>query len=394
MKKTIKDIETRGKKILARCDFNVPLSPEGSITDDIRIRATLPTLNYLLEQGASLILMSHLGRPDGAPDMKYSLGVVAKRLSELLGKDVRFISSPTVVDEAVSAAAAALQPGEVMLLENVRFRKEETKNGEDFSKELAALGDLFVNDAFGSAHRAHSSTAGVAAFLPAVSGFLLEKEIRFLGDTVENAKRPFVAILGGAKVSDKIPVIENLIRKVDTLIIGGGMAFTFLKAQGFEIGKSLLDAERLEFSKDLLTKAETAGVKLMLPVDVACAPEFKNDAAKTIVKADAIPADQMGLDIGPETIELFCAEIKRAKTVLWNGPMGAFEMPSFAAGTKAAAEALAVSGAVTVIGGGDSAAAVEQFGLAGKMTHVSTGGGASLEFLEGKTLPGVAALLD
>ena len=394
MKKTIRDIDLNGKRAVVRCDFNVPLSDNGEITDDSRIRATLPTLEYLASSGAMMILMSHLGRPDGEADMKYSLRPVAERLSALLGKKVLFISTPAVVDEDVRKAAAGLKPGDVMLLENLRFRPEETKNGEGFAKELAALGDVFVNDAFGTAHRAHASTAGIAAFLPAVSGFLLEKEIKFLGDTVENAESPFVAILGGAKVKDKIPVIENLINKVDTLIIGGGMSYTFLKALGFNTGNSLLEEEQVGFVKSLFGKAEAAGVKILLPCDIVVAAEFKNDAEKRVVAADEIPDGMMGLDIGPDTVKLFCEEIKNARTILWNGPMGVFEMPSFAAGTRAVAEALAESGAVTVIGGGDSAAAVEQFGLSDKMTHVSTGGGASLEFLEGKELPGVAALLD
>ena len=394
MKKTIKDVDVKGKRALVRCDFNVPFADSGEISDDIRIRATLPTLKYLLEQGASLILMSHLGRPDGAPDMKYSLKPVADRLSSLLDKKVLFISSPDVIDDAVKKAAADLKAGDVLLLENVRFRKEETKNGADFAKELAGLGDVYVNDAFGSAHRAHASTAGVAAFLPAVSGFLMEKEIKFLGDTVENAESPFIAILGGAKVKDKIPVLENLMKKVDTLIIGGGMAYTFLKAKGYHTGKSLLEEEQVDFVKGVLEKAGASNVSILLPVDITVAKEFKNDSEKRVVAADKIPDDMMGLDIGPETAKLYCEAIKKSRTALWNGPMGVFEMPAFADGTKAVAEALAKSGGVTVIGGGDSAAAVEQFGLSSEMTHVSTGGGASLEFLEGKELPGVAALQD
>ncbi|MCL1809143.1 MAG: phosphoglycerate kinase [Clostridiales bacterium] len=394
MKKTIRDITAEGKKVFVRCDFNVPFTDAGEISDDIRIRATLPTLEYLLGQGAGLVLASHLGRPAGEPDMKYSLGPVAERLSSLLGREVLFISSPAVVDDEVRKAAANLKAGDVMLLENVRFRKEETKNGPAFAKELASLCDIYVNDAFGSAHRAHASTAGVASFLPAVSGFLMEKELKFLGDTVENAESPFIAILGGAKVKDKIPVIENLMKKVDAFIIGGGMAYTFLKAKGHAVGNSLLEEEQVDFVKGLLEKAESSGVGILLPVDVVAAKEFKNDSEKRVAAVNGIPVDMMGLDIGPETAKLFCEEIKRARTVLWNGPMGVFEMPAFAAGTKAVAEALAECGAVTVIGGGDSAAAVKQFGLSGKMTHVSTGGGASLEFLEGKELPGVAALLD
>ncbi len=393
MKKTVKDINVQGKRVIVRCDFNVPMK-EGVITDDIRIVSALPTVKYLMEQGAKVILMSHMGRPDGEPNMKYTLKPVADRLTELLGQEVLFVSSPVVVDDAVKAAAAQLEEGRVMLLENVRFRKEETKNGADFAKELASLADIFVNDAFGTAHRAHSSTAGVADYLPAVSGFLIEKEVEFLGNAVENPKRPFVAIMGGAKVGDKIPVIENLLKKVDTLIIGGGMSYTFYKAEGLEIGTSILDKDSLEIAPQLLAKAEEAGVKMLLPVDVVVADEFNNDAKTAIVDKDAIPADMMGLDIGPKTVELYKAAIAEAETIVWNGPMGVFEMENFAGGTRAVAEALAESKAVTVIGGGDSAAAVEQFGLADKMTHISTGGGASLEFLEGKVLPGVAVLED
>jgi len=394
MKKTIRDIDVKGKRVIVRCDFNVPQDSEGRITDDIRIRSALPTINWLIEQGAKVILMSHLGRPDGEANMKYTLKPVADRLSELLGKNIVFISAPEVVNDEVSKAAAGLEEGGVMLLENVRFRKEETKNGQAFSKELAGLADIFVNDAFGSAHRAHSSTAGIAEFLPAVSGFLIEKEVKFLGGAVENPVRPFVAILGGAKVADKIPVIENLLTKVDTLIIGGGMAFTFLKAKGYEIGKSILDEERIDLAAEFIEKAEKKGVKLLLPVDVVAAKEFSNDSEFKEFDADNMPSDWMGLDIGKKSIEIFKEEIKEAKTVVWNGPMGAFEMSNFANGTKKIAEALAESDAVTIIGGGDSAAAVEQFGLADKMTHISTGGGASLEFLEGKVLPGIAVLQD
>ena len=377
-----------------RCDFNVPLNDDGEIVDDSRITATLPTISYLLENNAKVILMSHLGRPDGLPDTKYSLKPVANRLSTLLSKDVLFISSPTVIDEEVKKVTASLNSGDILLLENVRFRKEETENDAGFAKELADLGEIYINDAFGTAHRAHASTVGVATFLPAVSGFLLEKELRFLGETVENAKSPFVAILGGAKVKDKIPVIENLMSKVDTFIIGGGMGYTFLKAQGYEVGQSLLDAEQVDFVKTLLERANSQGIKMLIPVDVVVTKEFKNDSEKDIVTIDSIPADMMGLDIGPETAKLYCDEIANARTILWNGPMGVFEMPSFAIGTRAVAEALAKSDAVTVIGGGDSAAAIIEFGLADKITHISTGGGASLEFLEGKELPGVAVLQD
>ena len=393
MKKTVKDIEVKGKRALVRCDFNVPLK-DGVITDDIRIVSALPTIRYLMEGGAKVILMSHLGRPDGEPKKKFTLAPVAERLSKLLGTEVKFVSSDTVVDDKVREAAAELKDGEVMLLENVRFRKEETKNGADFARELAQLGDFFVNDAFGTAHRAHASTAGVADYLPAVSGFLIEKEVEFLGNAVENPKRPFVAIMGGAKVGDKIPVIENLLKKVDTLIIGGGMAYTFFKSQGLEIGTSILDKDNVELAAELLKKAEAAGVKMLLPVDCVCGKEFKNDTEYAVFDRDKIPADMMGLDIGPETAELYRQAVAEAATVVWNGPMGVFEMPNFAKGTRAVAEALAESNAVTVIGGGDSAAAVEQFGLADKMTHISTGGGASLEFLEGKVLPGIAVIED
>lgn len=393
MKKTVKDIQVKGKRALVRCDFNVPLK-DGVITDDIRIVSAMPTIRYLMEGGARVILMSHLGRPDGEAKKEFTLAPVAARLSELLGTEVKFVSSDTVVDDKVREAAAALEDGQVMLLENVRFRKEETKNGADFAKELANLGDFFVNDAFGTAHRAHASTAGVADYLPAVSGFLIEKEVEFLGNAVENPKRPFVAIMGGAKVGDKIPVIENLLKKVDTLIIGGGMAYTFFKSQGLEIGTSILDKDNVELAAELLKKAEAAGVKMLLPVDCVCGKEFKNDTEYAVFPREEIPADMMGLDIGPKTAELYRQAVADAATVVWNGPMGVFEMPNFAKGTRAVAEALAESSAVTVIGGGDSAAAVEQFGLADKMTHISTGGGASLEFLEGKVLPGIAVLED
>ena len=393
MKKTVKDIEVKGKRALVRCDFNVPLK-DGVITDDIRIVSALPTIRYLMDGGAKVILMSHLGRPDGEPKKEFTLAPVAARLSELFNTEVKFISADTVVDDKVREAAAELGDGQVMLLENVRFRKEETKNGADFAKELAQLGDFFVNDAFGTAHRAHASTAGVADYLPAVSGFLIEKEVEFLGNAVENPKRPFVAIMGGAKVGDKIPVIDNLLKKVDTLIIGGGMAYTFFKSQGLEIGTSILDKDNVELAVELLKKAEAAGVKMLLPVDCVCGREFKNDTEYAVFDRDKIPADMMGLDIGPETAELYRQAVAEAATVVWNGPMGVFEMPNFAKGTRAVAEALAESNAVTVIGGGDSAAAVEQFGLADKMTHISTGGGASLEFLEGKVLPGIAVIED
>lgn len=393
MKKTIRDIDVKGKKVIARCDFNVPMQ-EGRITDDTRIRAALPTIEYLLEHDAALILMSHMGRPKGEPKMEFTLAPVAERLSEYLKKEVKFKSSPTVVDDEVKKMAEELKPGEVMLLENVRFRKEETENDPAFAKELASLAEVFVQEAFGTAHRAHASTAGIADYLPAVSGFLIEKEVKFLGSAVEDPKRPFVAIMGGAKVGDKIPVIRNLISRVDTLIIGGGMVYTFYKAMGLEIGTSILDADNTELAGELMKQAEEAGVKMLLPVDVVCAAAFENDAETVTVDRDKMPADMMGMDIGPKSAELFAEEIGKAATVVWNGPMGVFEMPNFAEGTKKVAEALAASDAITVIGGGDSAAAVEQFGLADKMTHISTGGGASLEFLEGKTLPGIAVIQD
>ena len=391
MEKTVKDIDVSGKRVLVRCDFNVPMK-DGVITDDIRITSALPTIKYLIENDAKVILMSHMGRPKGEPKPEFSLKPVADRLAQLLGMDVIFAASDVVVDDSVRAKADELKPGQVMLLENVRYRKEETKNEEPFTGELASLGDIFVNDAFGTAHRAHCSTAGLAKYMPSVSGFLIEKEVKFLGDALEDPQRPFLAIMGGAKVGDKIPVIENLLKKVDSLIIGGGMSYTFFKAMGYEIGKSILDEESIDLAKELMKKAEDAGVKLLLPVDTVCAKEFDNDSESGVFDRDSIPADMMGMDIGPKTVELYKTAIAEAKTVVWNGPAGVFEMPNFAAGTKAIAEALASSGAVTIIGGGDSAAAVEQFGLADKMTHISTGGGASLEFLEGKDLPGISCL--
>ena len=393
MKKTVRDIDVSGKKVLVRCDFNVPMQ-DGKITDDRRITAALPTIEYLIEQNAKVILMSHMGRPKGEPKPEFSLQPVADRLSELLKQDVVFAKSPVVVDDSVKAAAEALAPGQVMLLENVRYRAEETKNQEPFTGQLASLGDVFVNDAFGTAHRAHCSTAGIASYLPSVSGFLIEKEVKFLGDALEDPARPFIAIMGGAKVGDKIPVMENLIGKVDALMIGGGMSYTFFKAMGFEIGTSILDEESLDLARDIMKKAEDAGVEFLLPVDTVCAKEFNNDSPQIVSDRDKIPADMMGMDIGPNTVELYTKKLAEAKTIVWNGPAGVFEMPNFAAGTKAIAQALADGDAVTVIGGGDSAAAVEQFGLADKMTHISTGGGASLEFLEGKELPGIACLED
>ena len=394
MKKTVKDIDLKGKKVLMRADFNVPFNEAMEITDDTRIQAALPTIKYILDQGASLILMSHLGRPKNEPDPKFSLEPVAKRLSEVLGKQVIFSDDGEVVGEVTKEAAAKLQPGQILLLQNTRFRPEEKKNDAAFAKELASLADVFVDDAFGSCHRAHASTAGVADYLPAVSGFLIQKELDFIGGALEDPKRPFVAILGGSKVSDKIGVINNLLEKVDTLIIGGGMAFTFLKAQGYEIGTSLLEEDKVELAKELIRKAEGRGVKLLLPVDVVVAPKFAADAPATNVKADAIPADQMGLDIGVETQKIFADAIVDAATVIWNGPMGVFEFPAFAKGTIAVAQAMADSNAITIIGGGDSAAAVKQLGFEAGMSHISTGGGASLEFMEGKVLPGIAVLED
>lgn len=391
MKKTVRDIEVRGKRVLVRCDFNVPMQ-DGKITDDIRITSALPTIQYLLDHGAKVILMSHMGRPKGEAKMEYTLKPVADRLAELLDRDVIFISVPEVVNQQIVETANGLQEGQVMLLENVRFRKEETKNESVFSKELAQLGEIFVNDAFGTAHRAHCSTAGVADYLPAVSGFLIEKEVKFLGEALENPKRPFVAIMGGAKVGDKIPVIENLLKKVDTLIIGGGMSYTFFKAMGLEIGTSILDEESVGLAGELMKQAESAGVKMLLPIDVVCAKEFDNNSEKIVCDRENIPADRMGMDIGPKTAQLIREELLQAKTVVWNGPMGVFEMPNFAEGTKQVAESLAESDAISIIGGGDSAAAVQQFGYGDKMTHISTGGGASLEFLEGKVLPGIAVL--
>lgn len=393
MKKTVKDIDVKGKRVIVRCDFNVPLEG-GVITDDIRIASALPTIEYLIEAGAKVILMSHLGRPKGEARMEFSLKVVAERLATLLGKEITFTHSPTVVDENVKAAVAEMNEGDVVLLENLRFRKEETKNEPMFSKQLASLGEIFVNDAFGTAHRAHCSTTGIADYLPAVSGFLMEKEIKFLGSAVADPAGPFIAIMGGAKVADKIPAIKNLLTKVDVLIIGGGMAYTFLKAQGHEVGNSILDEESIALAGLLIKEAEEAGVQMLLPVDIVCATEFSNEAQAGIYDADKIPKELMGLDIGPKTRKIYADKIAEAATIVWNGPMGVFEMENYRQGTLEIAEALATSQAVTIIGGGDSAAAVAQFGLADKMTHISTGGGASLEYLEGKELPGIACLMD
>lgn len=393
VKKTVKDIDVKGRKVFVRCDFNVPME-DGAITDDRRIQAALPTIKYLIENNAKVILASHMGRPKGNPDMKYTLKPVAERLSELLEMPVLFVSEDVVTGPETKAAAAALEDGQVMLIENVRFRAEETKNKPEFSAELAELAEIFVNDAFGTAHRAHCSTAGIADSMPAVSGFLMEKEIRFFGDLLEAPAKPFTAVLGGSKVADKIPLIENLLDKVDTILIGGGMAFTFVKALGNEIGTSLLDEDSIQLAGDIMAKAKEAGVDFLIPVDVVCAKEFKNDSPSSICKADAMPADEMGLDIGPETAALYRQKIMDSATVVWNGPMGVFEMDNFAAGTKAIAAAMNDSAAVTVIGGGDSAAAARKFDLEAGISHISTGGGASLEFLEGKILPGVACLED
>ena len=391
-KMTIEDVQVKGKKVLVRCDFNVPLDADKNITDETRINAALPTIKYLLENGAAVILCSHLGRPKGEFNMKYSLAPVAKRLSEKLGFEVKLAED--VIGPSAKKLAAEVEPGKAVLLENVRFHAEEEKNNPEFAKELASMAELYVSDAFGTVHRAHASTAGVADYLPAVAGYLIGKELNFLGNAVENPVRPFVAILGGAKVKDKIGVITNLLEKVDTLIIGGGMAYTFSKAMGGEIGDSLLDAERIDLAKDMMKAAEEKGVKFLLPVDTVIANDFDNPTEIKTVPAGEIPAGWQGLDIGPKTIELFSDAVKSAKTVVWNGPMGVFEKPEFAKGTLAIATAMAESGATTIIGGGDSAAAVTQMGLAPKMSHISTGGGASLEFLEGKVLPGVACLKD
>ena len=417
-KKTVRDVDVAGKKVLLRCDFNVPQDKEtGAITSDKRIVAALPTIRYLLENGAAVIACSHLGKPVATFESyvkkqvekgkdadsikkedwkkslkKLSLAPVAQRLSELLGQDVIFAHD--VVGEDAKAKAAALQPGQILLLENTRFEKGETKNDPELAKALASMADLYVSDAFGAVHRAHASTAGVAAYLPAVSGFLIQKELEFLGGAIANPKRPLVAILGGSKVSSKIGVINNLLEIADTIIIGGGMAYTFSAAQGGKVGDSLLEADWMDYSKDMIEKAKAKGVKLLLPVDTVCADAFAPDANSQVVKAGEIPDGWQGLDIGPETIALYCGAVADAGTVIWNGPMGVFEFPAFAKGTQAVAEALSKASAITIIGGGDSAAAVEQLGYADKMTHISTGGGASLEFLEGKELPGVACLLD
>ncbi|CUH93253.1 phosphoglycerate kinase [Herbinix luporum] len=393
-KKSVDDINVKGKRVLVRCDFNVPLQ-DGKITDENRLVAALPTLKKLINDGGKVILCSHLGKPKGTPKPELSLAPVAVRLSELLGQEVKFAKDDNVVGDNAKAAVAAMKDGDVVLLENTRYREEETKNIDTFSKELASLCDVFVNDAFGTAHRAHCSNVGVTKYVDtAVVGYLMQKEIEFLGNAVNNPKRPFVAILGGSKVSSKISVINNLLDKVDTLIIGGGMAYTFMKAQGEEVGNSLLEEDYLDYAKEMLEKAKEKGVKLLIPVDTVVAKEFSNDSEFKTVKRGGIEPGWQGLDIGEETRKLFADAIKDAKTVVWNGPMGVFEMPNFAKGTMAVAEALAEIDATTIIGGGDSAAAVNQLGYGDKMTHISTGGGASLEFLEGKELPGVAAAND
>ena len=390
-KKTIEDIDVRGKRVLARCDFNVPIE-NGTITDDKRIVEALPTIKYLSEHGAKVILCSHFGRPKGEFNPEYSLAPVAKRLSELLGREIPLAAD--VIGEDARAKVAALNDGDIMLLENVRFHKEEEKNDPEFSKALASHADIFVNDAFGTAHRAHSSTAGVAAYLPAVCGYLIQKEISIMGDALANPKRPFVAILGGAKVSDKIGVIENLLDKVDTLIIGGGMAYTFINAMGNPIGSSICEKDKLGLAQEIMEKARAKGVNLLLPVDNIIGREYKEDTVFMRIYSDSIPDGWMGLDIGEKTQELFAKTLIGAGTIVWNGPMGVSEWKNFASGTRAITAAVASSGAITIIGGGDSAAAVEKLGFADKMTHISTGGGASLEFLEGKELPGIACLAD
>lgn len=392
-KKTLRDIDVKGKKVIVRCDFNVPQDKEGNITDTRRIEAALPTIKYLIENNAKVILMSHLGRPKEGYDEKFSLRVVGETLSKLLGKEVKLAEDKDVVGENAIRLTSTMNEGDVVLLENVRFIKTETKNDMEFAKKLASLADIFVNDAFGTAHRAHSSTAGIAQFIPAVAGFLIEKEIEIMGKALDAPARPFVAVLGGAKVSDKIGVINNLLEKVDRLVIGGGMAYTFLRAQGYGIGNSLLEEDKVEYAKEMIAKAKEKGVSLYLPVDNIATREFKADA-ESIVAENGIPDGYMGMDIGPKTIKLFEEAVRDAKTVIWNGPMGVFEMPAFAVGTKALAEAISKVDGTTIIGGGDSAAAVEQLGYADKMTHISTGGGASLEFLEGLELPGIAALND
>ncbi len=396
-KKSVRDVDIKGKKILCRCDFNVPIK-EGAITSDVRIKAALPVIQYMLDQGAAVIACSHLGKPKGEVKPALSMKIVAKRLGELLGKEVKIAEALEPVSDEAAKIAADLKPGEIMLLENLRFDAGEEKNNPEFAKKLADMADLYVSDAFGTVHRAHASTAGVAEYLPAVCGFLIEKELGVMGKALADPARPFVAILGGAKVSDKLNVINNLLEKVDALIIGGGMAYTFLAAKGYSVGGSLLDESKIDYCKDMMKKAEEKGVKLLLPVDTTVAAGFPDpidaEIEVAVVKANEIPADKEGLDIGNETAELFAEAAKTAKTVVWNGPMGVFENPTLAKGTIAVAKALAESDAITIVGGGDSAAACEQLGFADRITHISTGGGASLEFLEGKELPGIACLQD
>lgn len=390
-KKTIEDIDVSGKKVLVRCDFNVPLK-DGTITNDKRIVAAMPTIQYLVKNNARVILCSHLGRPKGEYKPEFSLAPVAARLSELLGKEVKLAKDENVVGTEAKALSAAMQDGDVILLENVRFRKEETKNEENFSKDLASLAEIYVNDAFGTAHRAHCSTTGVASYLPAVCGYLIQKEISVMGEALNSPKRPLVAILGGAKVSDKIGVINNLLEKVDTLIVGGGMAYTFFKAKGYEVGTSICEDDKVDLAKEMLAKAEAKGIRFLLPIDNKIGDKFDENCQSQIVDSDKIPSDWMGMDIGPKTIALFCDAVKDAGTVIWNGPMGVFEFAQFAEGTLEVAKAIAASNAISIIGGGDSVAAVTKLGFADKMSHISTGGGASLEFLEGLELPGIAAL--
>jgi len=391
-KKSIEDLNLNGKKVLVRCDFNVPMDEDRNITDDRRIRSSLPTIEHILKNNGKAILMSHLGRPKGEAKPEFSLEPVAKRLSELLGKEIVFAQDNNVISEKVESIVNAMEDGEVVLLENTRFRKEEKENDEEFAKKLASLGELYINDAFGTSHRSHASNVGVSKFLPSAVGFLVQKEIEVMGKALDNPDRPFLAILGGAKVSDKIGVIENLINKVDSIIIGGGMSYTFLKAKGLEVGESILEADKVNLARELMKKAEEKGVELLLPLDIVVAKEFKNDTKFKTVKSDEIPVDMMGMDIGEETIKLFSDAIRKSKTIVWNGPVGVFEMANFKEGTDAIAKAMAETDGITIVGGGDSASAVEKAGFQDKMTHISTGGGASLEFLEGKALPGIAAI--
>lgn len=394
-KKTLKDLNVDGKKVLVRVDYNVPISSEtGEISDDTRIVASLDTIKYLLDHNAKVILMSHLGRPKNGPEKKFSLEPVAKKLSELIGKDVKFLQSDTVVDEKVKEACKRLENGDIVLLENTRFRTEETKNGDEFAKELASLADLYVNDAFGTSHRAHASNVGVSKHLESALGFLVEKEVNIMGKALENPERPFIAILGGAKVSDKIGVIDNLLEKVDGILVGGGMAWTFLKSEGYEVGKSLVENDKLDLAKELLKKATEKGVKFFLPIDAVVAEEMTEDSPSKIISISDFTSDEQAFDIGPRTVSVFVEEIKKSKTIVWNGPMGVFEIKQFANGTFDIAKALSEADATTIIGGGDSASAIEKSGYKDKVTHVSTGGGASLEFLEGKTLPGIDAISD